>query len=261
MGLKPRWLHRATFVVVGLVVACAIDPAAEAAGPSGGPAGQDPARSDERERMVARQIRARGVRDDPRVLQAMQAVLHHRFVPDQLQDEACADTPLPIGSDQTISQPYIVAYMTQALQMPAEAKVLEIGTGSGYQAAVLAEIAQAVHTIEIVPKLTERSGRILEQPGYDNVHTRVGNGYRGGGGGGAVRCHHRDRRPRPHAAGPGGTAGDRRAVGHPGGTVRSGDADRYEDDRRLDVGDDDPGMFCPDDRRGPAAMSVVGEPG
>ena len=178
MGLKPRWLHRVTLVTVGLLVACAIDPAAEAEGPSGGRAGQDPTRSDERERMVAWQIRARGVRD-PRVLEAMQTVLRHRFVPDQLQDEAYADTPLPIGSDQTISQPYIVAYMTQALQMPAEAKVLEIGTGSGYQAAVLAEIARAVYTIEIVPKLAERSGRILEQLGYDNVHTRVGDGYRG----------------------------------------------------------------------------------
>ena len=145
MGLNPRWLHRATLVAVGLVVACAIDPAAETAGPRGGPAAQDPARSDERERMVARQIRARGVRD-PRVLEAMQTVLRHRFVPDQLQDEAYADTPLPIGADQTISQPYVVAYMTQALQMPAEAKVLEIGTGSGYQAAVLAEIARAVYT-------------------------------------------------------------------------------------------------------------------
>ena len=178
MGLNPRWLHRATLVAVGLVVACAIDPTAETAGPRGGPAAQDPARSDERERMVARQIRARGVRD-PRVLEAMQTVLRHRFVPDQLQDEAYADTPLPIGADQTISQPYVVAYMTQALQMPAEAKVLEIGTGSGYQAAVLAEIARAVYTIEIVPKLAERSGRILEQLGYDNVHTRVGDGYRG----------------------------------------------------------------------------------
>ena len=165
-------------MAVGLVAAWAINLTAEAAGLRGGPAPQDPARSDERERMVARQIRARGVRD-PRVLEAMQTVLRHRFVPDRLQDEAYADTALPIGLDQTISQPYIVAYMTAALQMPAGAKVLEIGTGSGYQAAVLAEIAQAVYTIEIVPALAERSGRILGQLGYDNVHTRVGDGYRG----------------------------------------------------------------------------------
>ena len=141
-------------------------------------AAQETGRQAERQRMVDRQIRARGVRD-PRVLAALRAVERHRFVPPALQDQAYADTPLPIGSGQTISQPYIVAYMTEALRLPPDAAVLEIGTGSGYQAAVLAEVAGEVRSIEIVPELAERSARLLAELGYDNVRLRVGDGYRG----------------------------------------------------------------------------------
>jgi protein-L-isoaspartate(D-aspartate) O-methyltransferase len=130
--------------------------------------------------MVARQIRARGV-NNPNVVDAMIAVPRHRFVPNDaaLQDQAYADTPLPIGHGQTISQPYIVAHMTEALQLPADAKVLEVGTGSGYQAAVLAEVAHDVYTIEIVPELATTSRDLLRDLGYDNVNVRQGDGYRG----------------------------------------------------------------------------------
>lgn len=128
--------------------------------------------------MVESQLRARGI-VDPRVLRAMTRVPRHRFVPPEFVDEAYADTPLPIGLDQTISQPYIVAYMTEALQVSSDARVLEIGTGSGYQAAVLAEVVQRVYSIEIVPELAERSRRILNELGYDNVELRQGDGYRG----------------------------------------------------------------------------------
>ena len=128
--------------------------------------------------MVERQIAARGV-VDPRVLGALRAVPRHRFVPAALVSRAYADTPLPIGHDQTISQPYIVAYMTEALRLPDDARVLEIGTGSGYQAAVLAEISDQVFTVEIVPELAARSTELLDQLGYDNVRVRHGDGYRG----------------------------------------------------------------------------------
>jgi len=135
-------------------------------------------RSRERERMVARQIEARGVLD-PRVLAAMRAVPRHRFVPPEYQDMAYSDQPLAIGHGQTISQPFIVAFMTQALDLDGSEKVLEIGTGSGYQAAVLAEIAREVYTIEIVAPLAEQAARTLAENGYGSVHTRAGDGYRG----------------------------------------------------------------------------------
>ena len=128
--------------------------------------------------MVERQIRARGI-SDPAVLAALEAVPRHRFVPEGLAARAYEDTPLPIGHDQTISQPYVVAYMTEAAALPPAAKVLEIGTGSGYQAAVLAEIASRVHSIEIVPDLAARSRTLLADLGYDNVAVRTGDGYRG----------------------------------------------------------------------------------
>ena len=128
--------------------------------------------------MVERQIATRGV-VDPRVLDAMRAVPRHRFVPPSLASRAYDDSPLPIGHDQTISQPYIVAYMTEALGLPENARVLEIGTGSGYQAAVLAEVSDEVFTVEIVPELAERSTELLAELGYDNVRVRHGDGYRG----------------------------------------------------------------------------------
>lgn len=128
--------------------------------------------------MVERQIRERGITDSA-VLAALRAVPRHRFVPEHLAASAYDDRPLPIGHEQTISQPYVVAYMTEAAAVSGAAKVLEIGTGSGYQAAVLAEIAERVHTIEIVPALAERSRALLAELGYDNVEVRTGDGYRG----------------------------------------------------------------------------------
>ena len=128
--------------------------------------------------MVERQIRARGI-SEPAVLAALAAVPRNRFVPAELAPRAYDDTPLPIGYDQTISQPYVVAYMTEAAALTPDAKVLDIGTGSGYQAAVLAEIVGRVYSIEIVPELAERSRRLLADLGYDNVEVRTGDGYRG----------------------------------------------------------------------------------
>jgi len=131
-----------------------------------------------RERMVSHQIRARGIRD-PKVLEAMAAVPRHRFVPAKLVAKAYADHPLPIGRGQTISQPYIVALMTERLRLGAHHRVLEIGTGSGYQAAVLARLAAAVYTVEIKQKLYETAARRLQTMGYDNIHCRLGDGYFG----------------------------------------------------------------------------------
>ena len=128
--------------------------------------------------MVERQIQARGI-SAPAVLDALAAVPRHRFVPEALAPRAYDDTPLPIGYDQTISQPYVVAYMTEAAALTPDAKVLDIGTGSGYQAAVLAEIVSRVYSIEIVPELADRSRRLLADLGYDNVEVRTGDGYRG----------------------------------------------------------------------------------
>jgi protein-L-isoaspartate(D-aspartate) O-methyltransferase len=132
----------------------------------------------DRARMVETQIRARGI-TDPRVLDAMQRVPRHRFVPPDLHSRAYDDTPLPIGDGQTISQPYIVAYMTEALELEADDRVLEIGTGSGYQAAVLAGIVKDVYTIEIVPSLAARARDLLAELGYTNIHARQGDGYAG----------------------------------------------------------------------------------
>jgi protein-L-isoaspartate(D-aspartate) O-methyltransferase len=132
----------------------------------------------ERQRMVAEQIAARGVRDMT-VLQAMRSVPRHEFLPEDMRAAAYRDSPLPIGFDQTISQPYIVALMTEALGLEGGEKVLEVGTGSGYQAAVLDEIAGSVFTIEIVPELAERAQATLARLGYTDVRVRAGDGYRG----------------------------------------------------------------------------------
>ena len=131
-----------------------------------------------RERMVETQIRARDVRNAA-VLQAMGRVPRHLFVPDDVRPYAYDDRPLPIGRGQTISQPYIVAYMTEALQLAPAHTVLEIGTGSGYQAAILADIVTQVYSIEIIPDLADGARRALAQAGYRNVEVRVGNGYLG----------------------------------------------------------------------------------
>ncbi len=132
----------------------------------------------ERERMVQIQIRARGVQDE-RVLQAMLKVPRHSFVPPDVRSYAYGDEPLPIGEGQTISQPYIVAYMTEALELRGDERVLEIGTGSGYQTAVLAELAREVYTIEIVSSLSRQAQEMLRQLGYQNVFFRVGDGSLG----------------------------------------------------------------------------------
>lgn len=135
-------------------------------------------RSAERRRMVDEQLRGRDIRD-PRVLQAMLAVPRHLFVLEPEQKYAYGDFPLPIGHGQTISQPYIVAFMSQELAVEPGHRVLEIGTGSGYQAAVLGELAKEVFTIEIVAPLAERARQTLETLGYRNINARTGNGYLG----------------------------------------------------------------------------------
>jgi len=131
-----------------------------------------------RTRMIDTQLKARDIRSTT-VLNAMARVPRHLFVPDDVRLFAYDDRPLPIGLGQTISQPYIVAYMTEALDLQPGHTVLEIGTGSGYQAAVLAEIVKQVYTIEIIPDLAARAGQALAQAGYRNVEVRSGNGYRG----------------------------------------------------------------------------------
>ena len=131
-----------------------------------------------RTRMVREQLRARDIKDQ-RVLEVMERVPRHLFVPESQRDSAYEDHPLPIGHDQTISQPYIVAFMTQALRVQPDHKVLEIGTGSGYQAAILAELVHKVYTIEIVEPLGVRARETLTSMGYRNVHVRIGNGYLG----------------------------------------------------------------------------------
>jgi protein-L-isoaspartate(D-aspartate) O-methyltransferase len=132
----------------------------------------------ERIKMVNRQIRSRDVRD-PNTLAAMQMVPRHSFVRPGEQRMAYNDHPLPIGFDQTISQPYIVAFMTEALNLKPDSRVLEIGTGSGYQAAVCAEIAKEVYTIEIVKPLAKSAKKLLKELGYPNVFVKAGDGYFG----------------------------------------------------------------------------------
>lgn len=142
-----------------------------------GVAGQS-GRNSERGRMVDEQLAGRDIRD-PRVLAAMRKVPRHLFVPETERAAAYQDRPLPIGHDQTISQPYIVAYMTEALDLDVSHRVLEIGTGSGYQAAILGELVKDVYTIEIVEPLAARARQTLASLGYANVHVRSGNGYLG----------------------------------------------------------------------------------
>jgi protein-L-isoaspartate(D-aspartate) O-methyltransferase len=128
--------------------------------------------------MVERQLRWRGIKDE-RVLAAMQALPRHLFVPDQVRALAYDDRPLPIGSDQTISQPYIVAIMTELLELKPTDKVLEIGTGSGYQTAVLAQLVAAVFSIEILPGLAEGAKKILATLGFKNIELKIGDGFYG----------------------------------------------------------------------------------
>jgi protein-L-isoaspartate(D-aspartate) O-methyltransferase len=166
----------ATLALTLAALAAVLSPGAP--GPAGGRNGDDPVCLAHRHAMVEEQVRARGVHD-PAVLAALEEVPRHLFVPEAERAEAYADYPLPIGAGQTISQPYIVGLMTELLGVDRGSKVLEIGTGSGYQAAVLARIAGEVYSMEIVPSLSAAAGRTLATLGYGNVHLRTGDGYRG----------------------------------------------------------------------------------
>lgn len=139
---------------------------------------EDPTYAKERERMVRDQLESRDIRDG-RVLEAMRSVPRHRFVPEQHRHLAYADGPLPIGNGQTISQPYIVALMTQLLELKGTETVLEIGTGSGYQAAILAHLAQEVHTVELHDALAQLAEAVLNSLGLNNVHVHIGDGSKG----------------------------------------------------------------------------------
>jgi protein-L-isoaspartate(D-aspartate) O-methyltransferase len=164
--MRPGWL----IILLAAAMAC-VDTASEQSRASGDEAGA-------RARMVDTQLRGRDIRH-PEVLDAMRRVPRHEFVPESLRPRAYEDGPLPIGANQTISQPYIVANMTQAIEPAKSDRVLEIGTGSGYQTAVLAELVSEVFTIEIIPSLAATSSALLKRLGYTNVRTREGNGYAG----------------------------------------------------------------------------------
>ena len=131
-----------------------------------------------REQMVENQIQARGIKD-PRVIRALLKVKRHLFVPSRVRHLAYEDHPLPIGEGQTISQPYIVALMTELLALKGGERILEIGTGSGYQAAVLAELAREVYTIEIMEPLARQSEKLLKEMGYSNIRVKFGDGFLG----------------------------------------------------------------------------------
>lgn len=173
MSSDPRLrAHRTPVLVVGWLLACG----APAGDGTGSAAADDTTAA--RERMVAQQIAARGVAD-PAVLRAMRAVPRHEFVPLEVREEAHADWPLPIAAGQTISQPYIVALMSELAAVRPGDRVLEIGTGSGYQAAVLAELGARVYSIEIVEPLARTAAERLRRLGYGAVQVRHGDGYRG----------------------------------------------------------------------------------
>ena len=181
-----RLVARAWPAPMFVLAACAGDAATGAGGAgvkvvaagSQPPPVDSPNHKMERERLVARYIEPAGVKDAA-VLAAMRKVPRHLFVPGNMRAQAYADHPLPIGHDQTISQPSLVAFMTEILRVGREDRVLEIGTGSGYQAAILGELVRAVFTIEIVRPLGEESARRLKQLGYENIRVRVGDGFQG----------------------------------------------------------------------------------
>lgn len=162
-------IARAVGVALAFVVAsCQLD----------GRQRRDPDWALARAAMIRDQLRGRDI-VNPRVLDAMSRVPRHLFVPAAVRADAYGDFPLPIGDGQTISQPYIVGFMSQALEVEAHHRVLEIGTGSGYQAAILAELAREVYTIEIVATLSDRARKTIDDLGYKNVHIKTGNGYLG----------------------------------------------------------------------------------
>lgn len=172
------WIARTWMIQGPQAAGEAASPTMLAAAPSPSLTVQEDKYAERRERMVSSQIRLRGIRDSD-VLQAMEAVPRHEFVPDEYLDQAYDDHPLPIGYGQTISQPYIVALMTELLELERGQKVLEIGTGSGYQAAILAEITDQVYTVEIIPELAHSVRERLERLGYENIQVLHADGYYG----------------------------------------------------------------------------------
>ena len=170
-------MTRHKFFIATLLVAQLLVPGCSD-GSGDGPSAADPTRQAERDRMVERQIEARGVKD-PAVLGAMRRVPRHQFVPGLYASQAYWDGPVPSGHSQMISQPYVVAFMTEALRLHSDDKVLEIGTGTGYQTAILAELARDVFSIEIVKPLADQAAEKLKELGYTNVQVRAGDGYQG----------------------------------------------------------------------------------
>jgi len=134
--------------------------------------------TDQRAKMIENQIKSRGVKDF-KILSAMKAIKRELFVPEEYKNFSYSDRPLPIGYSQTISQPYIVAYMTENLDVKSNHRVLEIGTGSGYQAAVLSKLVDYVYTIEIIKPLAEKAENVLKENNYTNVTVKIGDGYQG----------------------------------------------------------------------------------
>ncbi len=170
MTTSEKIRHLCGFAIMFLTIATVPFQQVEAAGTASFEAA--------RREMVERQIRQRGI-SDPKILNAFLKVERHRFVPAGITPYAYQDRPLPIGEGQTISQPYIVAFMTWALKLSRSDKVLEIGTGSGYQAAILGELCDQVFSIEIITSLGERAKRLLKELGYSNVQVKTGDGYQG----------------------------------------------------------------------------------
>jgi protein-L-isoaspartate(D-aspartate) O-methyltransferase len=171
---RPRGFAYSWLIVLGVLFGV---PAQTAQLESRPPEGQD-AFAQPRRTMVARDLRGRGIKDE-KVLAAMGEIPRHLFVPERQRPSAYADRPLPIGERQTISQPYVVALMTQLLELQPNERALEIGTGSGYQTAVLAQLAAEVCSIEILPTLSERAKKILDDLGYKNIRLKVGDGFYG----------------------------------------------------------------------------------
>ena len=181
--MTDRWL---LLILSLLLLTCSACAASTAGTPDGIPSDATPETAgpasdpflEERLALVERTMRQRGIEDE-HVLAVMETVPRHEFVPADYVDRAYRDHPLPIGHGQTISQPYIVALMTELLGLQPGDKVLEIGTGSGYQAAILAELVDEVWTIEIIPELADQAAQRFERLGYDNIHTRTADGYYG----------------------------------------------------------------------------------
>ncbi|HEY52505.1 MAG TPA: protein-L-isoaspartate(D-aspartate) O-methyltransferase [Caldilineae bacterium] len=179
--MSHQWLASALCLGLLICAACAPPPASTPRERITTPPSEETAVDpylETRLQMVERTMRSRGIKDE-RVLRVMETTPRHEFVPERYLNQAYADHPLPIGHGQTISQPYIVALMTELLQLEPGDKVLEIGTGSGYQAAVLAQLVDEVWTIEIIPELAEQAEQRFRRLGYANLHTRTADGYYG----------------------------------------------------------------------------------